>query len=138
MRVPLAAKKNRAQWQWTGSHLEGSLTCATENRTAAVPTTSAATFSARSQHCQSANREQKYKLWCKPQLVLGQTAMFLKSLVVCAVRCEPVSIASSLLSGNLSGNFAKFDDFSLSPTRIETTCQALIGEFPKKANSEFS
>jgi hypothetical protein len=45
--------------------------------------------------------------------------------------------ANTLLSGNLSGNFAKFGDFSLSRTRIGATRQALIGEFPKHANREF-
>jgi hypothetical protein len=58
-------------------------------------------------------------------------------MVVCAVRCEPVSIANTLLSGNLSGNFAKFCAFALNRPGIETARQALIGEFPKKANRDF-
>src|SRR5260370_16276107 len=58
-------------------------------------------------------------------------------MVVCAVRYEPVSIGNSLLSGNLTGNFANFCSFASSPGRNIPVCQALRGEFPKKPNREF-
>jgi hypothetical protein len=58
-------------------------------------------------------------------------------MVVCAVICEPVSIANSLLSGKLKGNFAKSGVFGRIRTEIETVVQALVREFPKNVNREF-
>jgi hypothetical protein len=58
-------------------------------------------------------------------------------MVVCAVRCEPVSMENSLLSGNLIGNFAKFGSLGRIQAEIAAAAQALVREFPKKENREF-
>jgi hypothetical protein len=50
---------------------------------------------------------------------------------------EPVSKPNSLLSGNLTGNSAKFGGFGQIQAEISASCQMLVSEFPKKANREF-
>jgi hypothetical protein len=57
-------------------------------------------------------------------------------MVVCAVRYEPVSAGNSLLSGNLTGIFAKFGGFASRRAGIEAAGQALACEFPKKVNRD--
>jgi hypothetical protein len=58
-------------------------------------------------------------------------------VVVDAVRCEPVSNPNSLITGKLTGNFAKFSPMRRFPFPIGTQIQKLTAEFPARLNGEF-
>jgi hypothetical protein len=55
-----------------------------------------------------------------------------------AVSCEPVSAANSLLTGKLTGNFAKSGHRSQFGRSINARSQGLTAEFPTQQNREFS
>jgi hypothetical protein len=58
-------------------------------------------------------------------------------VVVCAVICEPVSDANSLLSGNLTGNFELFAFGEPDLARKTPLSQPLLAYFPIDWNREF-
>jgi hypothetical protein len=58
-------------------------------------------------------------------------------MVVCAVRCEPVSIPNSLISAVLQGIFAKNCLFGESAPDFGSDDQRLRGKFPTFVNREF-
>ena len=57
-------------------------------------------------------------------------------VAVDAVRCEPVSDANSLLTGNLTGNFEKIGPFGAKSRAKRTEYQNVRREFPKSLNRE--
>jgi hypothetical protein len=63
-------------------------------------------------------------------------ANYLKSLVVCAVRYEPVSACNSLLTGKLTGNFAIPRLLDAISARKAPVPQRFPGKFPTKINRE--
>jgi hypothetical protein len=51
-------------------------------------------------------------------------------VVVCAVRCEPVSIGNSLLTGKLTGNFAILRVLKANLAHETAVPQRLLEQFP--------
>jgi hypothetical protein len=69
--------------------------------------------------------------------VRAAEAAILTGLMVCAVMCEPVSIENSLLSGNLTGNFARKQPINVTTGEYFGHLQRLTSEFPTHRSREF-